>query len=52
MNKGAAPCVVHREFVRLQEMLFAGLKEKTVSELLGLTRGSGARASGFGASRR
>ncbi|MDR1574291.1 MAG: Rrf2 family transcriptional regulator [Clostridiales Family XIII bacterium] len=35
MNKGDSPCGVHKEFVRLQEMLVAGLKEKTVSEVLG-----------------
>ncbi|MDR1247366.1 MAG: Rrf2 family transcriptional regulator [Clostridiales Family XIII bacterium] len=37
MNRGASPCCVHTEFVRLQEMLVAGLKEKTVSEVLDLT---------------
>jgi Rrf2 family protein len=36
MNTGAAPCGVHTEFVRLQTMIAAGLKEKTVSEVLGL----------------
>jgi Rrf2 family protein len=46
MNKGDSPCGVHKEFVRLQEMLAAGLKEKTVSEVLGLSCGPGAKASG------
>ena len=44
MNKGGLPCGVHEEFVRLQEMLSAGLKEKTVSEVLGRAYGAGARA--------
>ena len=44
MNRGGAPCGVHKEFVRLQELLSAGLKEKTVSEVLGLTQASGHRA--------
>jgi Rrf2 family protein len=34
MNRGGSPCGVHRELVRLQEMLVAGLKEKTISEVL------------------
>jgi Rrf2 family protein len=34
MNRGESPCNVHVEFVRLQEMLVAGLKEKTISEVL------------------
>ncbi|MDR2770685.1 MAG: hypothetical protein LBB57_01450, partial [Clostridiales Family XIII bacterium] len=46
MNEGGAPCGVHREFVRLQEMLFAGLKEKTISEVLGLAHDADARVSG------
>jgi Rrf2 family protein len=46
MNRGDSPCGVHKEFVRLQEMLAAGLKEKTVSEVLGLSRDPGAEASG------
>ena len=44
MNNGGPPCGVHKEFVRLQEMLSAGLKEKTVSEVLGRTHDAGARA--------
>jgi Rrf2 family protein len=44
MNRGDSPCCVHREFIRLQDMLAAGLKEKTVSEVLGLSRGSGTEA--------
>jgi Rrf2 family protein len=35
MNRGEGHCRVHMEFVRLQELLVAGLKEKTVSEVLG-----------------
>jgi Rrf2 family protein len=34
MNRGESPCGVHTEFVRLQEMLVAGLKEKPVSDVL------------------
>jgi Rrf2 family protein len=34
MNTGDSPCGVHKEFVRLQEMIVAGLKEKTVSAVL------------------
>ncbi|MDR2295691.1 MAG: Rrf2 family transcriptional regulator [Clostridiales Family XIII bacterium] len=52
MNRGASPCGVHREFVRLQEMLAAGLKEKTISEVLGLTRDPDVRVSGFGTAKR
>jgi Rrf2 family protein len=36
MNRGNSPCGVHKEFVRLQEMLIAGLKEKTIFEVLEL----------------
>jgi Rrf2 family protein len=36
MNSGTSPCGVHKEFVRLQEMLIAGLKEKTIFEVLEL----------------
>ncbi|MDR2089574.1 MAG: Rrf2 family transcriptional regulator [Clostridiales Family XIII bacterium] len=46
MNGGESHCRVHREFIRLQELLFAGLKEKKVSEVLGLTRGADFRTFG------
>ncbi|MDR2355093.1 MAG: Rrf2 family transcriptional regulator [Clostridiales Family XIII bacterium] len=52
MNTGGSPCGVHRELIRLQEMLSAGLKEKTILEVLGLTRGSGTRTAGTGTSER
>jgi Rrf2 family protein len=37
MNRGEKPCAVHVELVRLQELLIAGLKEKTVSEVFDST---------------
>jgi Rrf2 family protein len=40
MNTGDSPCGVHREFARLQEMLAAELKERTVSDVLGLRAGA------------
>ncbi|MDR2089403.1 MAG: Rrf2 family transcriptional regulator [Clostridiales Family XIII bacterium] len=46
MNEDGTHCRVHREFIRLQELLFAGLKEKKVSEVLGLACGVDFGASG------
>jgi Rrf2 family protein len=34
MNLSGAECSVHKEYLRLQELFFAGMKEKTLKELL------------------
>jgi Rrf2 family protein len=52
MNRGDSPCSVHREFSRLQELLSAGLKEKTISEVLGLAPADDARIQGRTAPKR
>jgi Rrf2 family protein len=34
MNRGGAPCGVHKEFERLQSLLISTMKEKSLGELL------------------
>jgi Rrf2 family protein len=35
MNPSGTECGVHKEYIRLQELVFAGMQEKTMQELLG-----------------